>query len=272
MESLETLRTRRALAGEQIYGNDFTAPELEAWYRDEEYGYALLEHEDSQNETYHYRELDRSHLSAHLPQRKLDALGIGSAYGLEFELISEQLGSLTIVEPAERFWRPVVAGQQVNWVKPAYSGNLALPDASFDLICCLGVLHHVPNVSHLIAELHRVSRPGCALFIREPITSMGDWRLPRRGLTKRERGLPWRVFADILTAAGFSIVSNRMIGFGPLLKAASVLGIKTPWNLKEFVWLDARLSSAFGFNYSYHRTSLTRRFAPGMGLWTCVKN
>ena len=265
-------RIARALSGQSIYGDDFTADELRAWYADEESGYATLEHEDSQNETYLYRGLDTTYFLPHLRGRKLDALGVGSAFGLEFELIREELRSLTVIEPAERYWRPEVAGQRVDWIKPKPEGDLDLADGRFDLIFCLGVLHHVPNVSHLVKELHRVARSGCVLCIREPITSMGDWRLQRPGLTRRERGLPWEVFGNALQTAGFGIRSRRMIGFGPLLKAASALGVRAPWNQAPFVRLDAWLSAAFAFNYSYHRTSLPRRFAPSVGIWTCVKN
>jgi len=69
-------------------------------------------------------------------------------------------------------------------------GDIPMRGESADLVICLGVLHHIPNVSHVFAEMARVLRPVAKMVVREPICSMGDWRRPRRGLTRNERGIP----------------------------------------------------------------------------------
>lgn len=56
----------------------------------------------------------------------------------------------------------------------------------FDLITCLGALHRIPNVSMVVNELYRCLGKGGYLLLREPVVSMGDWSVPREGLTKRE--------------------------------------------------------------------------------------
>lgn len=43
--------------------------------------------------------------------------------------------------------------------------TLPFPDETFDLACSMGVLHHVPDPSPLVAELHRVLRPGGQLIV-----------------------------------------------------------------------------------------------------------
>jgi SAM-dependent methyltransferase len=43
--------------------------------------------------------------------------------------------------------------------------NLPFPDASFDFICCAGVLHHTPSIERGLDEITRVLRPGGRLFL-----------------------------------------------------------------------------------------------------------
>jgi ubiquinone/menaquinone biosynthesis C-methylase UbiE len=53
-------------------------------------------------------------------------------------------------------------------VKPSTDGALPFPDASFDLVTCLGVLHHIPKVSFALCELYRCLTPGGFALVREP--------------------------------------------------------------------------------------------------------
>jgi ubiquinone/menaquinone biosynthesis C-methylase UbiE len=53
-------------------------------------------------------------------------------------------------------------------------GNrLGFPDASFDLVMCNSVLHHLAEPQNLLAEMARVAKPGAAILLR-------DLRRPRR--------------------------------------------------------------------------------------------
>jgi 2-polyprenyl-3-methyl-5-hydroxy-6-metoxy-1,4-benzoquinol methylase len=54
---------------------------------------------------------------------------------------------------------------------PVHAGTLAeaaFPPESFDVITLMDVIEHVPNPSALIAEIHRLLRPGGVLFIVTP--------------------------------------------------------------------------------------------------------
>ena len=73
----------------------------------------------------------------------------------------------------------------------------------FDLIVCFGALHHIPNVSRIIGEFYRCSEKGGYVLMREPIISMGDWTKKRKGLTRRERGIPLKILRDIIALIRF---------------------------------------------------------------------
>lgn len=260
-------RLSAALRGDAIYGDDFSAEEIAAWYADEVNGYASLDHQDSSSDIYVYHAIDATYFWPHVQGSNLNVLGLGSAYGSEFAPIAHRISKLTIIEPSEKFWRENVAGIPARFVKPEISGQMSFDSDTFDLVTALGVLHHIPNVSQVFNELVRVLKPGGLLAMREPITSMGDWRRPRPGLTARERGLPWDLVLALARQAGCQAVNSAMIGFGPLVKLATRRPEAAPWNSRPFVAIDGLLSSFCAFNYSYHRTSLLKRFAPTFGVW-----
>jgi SAM-dependent methyltransferase len=264
---LNNARVESALRGETIYGDDFTAEEIEQWFADEVHGYSSLDHLDSQTGHYAYRALDAAYAWRHLPARVERALGLGSAFGSEFEPLAGRVGGLTIIEPEQRYWSPQVAGIPTHYQSPEPSGRLAFEDGCFDLVTAFGVLHHIPNVSTVFAELLRVLAPGALLIVREPIVSMGDWRAPRRGLTARERGLPFAAISRLCAVHGVKLRAAHMLGFGPLLKMAARVSPSAHWNSRAFVKFDALMSRAFRANYRYHRTKLWQRFAPTVGCW-----
>lgn len=264
-------RIESALQGETLYGDDFSPEEIEAWFVDEMDGYAGLDHVDSLTEVYHYSALDAAYAWHALPRRPLDIIGLGSAWGSEFKPLADRVRSLAIVEPGTKFWRDEIGAIPVKYVMPDPSGRLPFSDASFDVGTAFAVLHHIPNVSQVLGEMARVLRPGGKLFVREPVTSMGDWRRSRRGLTSRERGLPRDFIAQLSDQLGLDVTQQRLVGFGPLLNLASRKHGAAPWNSAWFVKIDRLLSRATEWNWSYHRTSLLRRFAPTTGCWVLTK-
>jgi len=42
---------------------------------------------------------------------------------------------------------------------------------------------------------------------------MGDWRKERKGLTKRERGIPLNIFRKIISDSGFEVISEKKCVF-----------------------------------------------------------
>ena len=249
-------------AGEKLYGDDFTPAQIQAWYEDEKEGYANLGAKDENRYQYVYHALNALHGFRHLPHRPFDhALGFGSAYGHEFEPITNRLQQITILEPSEAFARDDVSGVPVAYVKPRADGVLPFDDDTFDLITCLGVLHHIPTVSHTLGEVYRCLKPGGYALIREPIISMGDWTKPRPGLTKRERGIPLPLFRDIIQRTGYTTVSETLCMF-PLLPKLWAMLKRPAYNSTPATYLDWWSSQLLEWNVRYHATSMPQKFRP----------
>lgn len=57
--------------------------------------------------------------------------------------------------------------------------NLPLADASFDTVCMLGGIHHVPDRTRLFQEVSRILKPGGRFVFREPYNDFWLWRFLR---------------------------------------------------------------------------------------------
>ena len=251
-------------AGQQIYGDDFDAAQLAAWFASEASGYAGLVADSGQAYRYGYHALNARHGFDHLPQgwRAHHALAFGSAYGDELKPHLQRLDRITLLDASSQFQVPHLLDKPVSCLLAQASGDIAAADQSFDLITCFGALHHVANPGWVLRELYRVAAPGAHALLREPITSMGDWRRPRAGLTQRERGFPPALLNQAIESAGWRIERAAPCQFSPLTKLAHHLGASVfdrPWATA----LDTTLARAFMWNWRYHRRSLWSRFAPG---------
>ena len=248
-----------ALAGRVLYGDDFDAARIEEWFRDEELAYFELGPSEPNQHRYGYHEINRRHgYSAVEGLRFRHVLGIGAAYGEELLPVIDRCDALTILEPAPGFVSTAIRGVPVTYVKPQPSGNLPFPDRSFDLVTCFGVLHHIPNVSHVVGEVGRCLSPGGYALIREPITSMGDWRNPRRGLTRHERGIPLALFRQIIRDNGFEVVRETLCMFS-LTSRLRYLVREPVYNVRWIVELDAFLAKLPVWSKCYHATSFFRK-------------
>lgn len=146
------------------------------------------------------------------------------------------------------------------YLNPDYTGKINLPDNSMDLITCFGVLHHIPNVSFVFGELTRVLKKGGFILIREPIVSMGDWANPRKGLTKRERGIPLNVFRNLIKKNKLKIISEEKVLF-PLTRRLKFNKGEIN-NSKIMIWIDYILSKIFSWNDRYHSTTPWHKIRP----------
>jgi hypothetical protein len=122
-------------------------------------------------------------------------------------------------------------------------------------------MHHIPNVSYIISELSRVLTLGGNMLLREPIVSMGDWTLPRRGLTKRERGIPEKILDGILENSGLRIKSKHYCFFSLTPHVLKFIK-KGSYNDKMVVYFDYLLSNIFSFNLTYHYKTQFKRIKP----------
>ncbi len=262
----------RFFSGHALFGDDFSQEQIDLWYADEEEGYSQLEHEDARSPVYIYHALNERFGFRHLPKNRVfkKALGFGSAFGEEFRPISSRLEHLTILDASDSFVRERPFDFPVEFAKAQSSGRIPFADNQFDLITCFGVLHHVPNVSFVLSEISRCLAEGGYALIREPLHSMGDWRHPRAGLTKRERGIPYSFFEDRIRKAGFTVVKRSFCVFSPLSKLLSKLGLPT-YSSPRAMFFDDVFSRMFSWNRCYHRTHILHRFGPASVFYVLTK-
>lgn len=259
------------LDGRVLYGDDFSPEQIARWHADEVEGYANLGAKEARSYRYQYHAWNQRHAYSRLPDTRFaDVLGFGSAYGDELLPIIDRIDRITIVDPSASFVRPQVHGRPATYIAPGPDGRLALADASFDLITCFGVLHHIPNVSRVVAELARLLRPGGHFLLREPIVSMGDWRRPRPGLTQNERGIPLPLLEKIAAGAGLQLRHRALCGFPAMPRLFRHLKDGT-YNSPLVAWLDELAARAFAWNLRYHATSNLQRLRPTSAFLTLRK-
>jgi len=259
------------LAGTKLYGDDFSLPELEKWYEDEREGFATLGDKSRASYIYEHHALNRLHGFRFLRGRRFkSALGLGSAYGDEFLPIVSQIDHITVLEPSELFRGTHVGGVPCDYVTPSADGLMPFKDGSFDLAICLGVLHHIANVTTVVKELHRCLSQGGYLLLREPIDSRGDWSKPRRCATKRERGIPMHIMDAIVAEAGFRIISRHLCVCAPLPKICRGLGMQ-PFNCPIVTRIDAVLSRLLRSRVRYYPTRLIQRIRPASIYYVLTK-
>lgn len=259
------------LAGEALYGDDFSSSQIAQWYADEKEGYADLGAKDAVSYSYGYHAWNSFHAYRYLPDVPFQhVLGFGSAYGDEFLPIISNVKNVTIIDPSDAFVRENVHGVPARYMKPNSDGRLPLRDNSFDLVTCFGVLHHIPNVSFVVTEIFRTMRPGGYFVLREPIVSMGDWRKPRRGLTKRERGIPLPIFRNILATSGFEIVNSTLCAF-PFTQRLFRVFRPDVYNSAVIARIDSLLSVAFSWNVCYHHRNIFERVRPTSAFFVLRK-
>ncbi len=250
-------------SGEKLYGDDFTLEDIQQWYDDEAEGYASLGDKSRENYKYLYHSLNAVHGFHHLPksQHFERVLGFGSAYGDEIQPLADRIGELTIIDPSDTFVSTSAFGVPISYSKPSVRGELGFSDNHFDLALSLGVLHHIPNISFVLGELHRCLKPGGFALIREPVFSMGDWRKPRPGLTKRERGIPLTIFRQMLSDLQFEVVREKLCMFPPIPRMLSKIRVDA-YNSPVLTRLDGLVSSAFAWNLRYHAESFFQKLRP----------
>lgn len=260
------------LSGDKLYGDDFTNDEILEWFADETDGYANLGAKNILKYRYGYHCLNQFHGFKFIKNLRFNnALGIGSAYGDEFKPIAKNINKIFIIESSDEFLcsKKIVKTPCV-YVKPSSYNNIDFEDKYFDLVTSFGVMHHIPNVSHMINECYRVLNKNGVMLLREPIVSMGDWRKRRPGLTKRERGIPLKILDEIIVNAKFKIINRAICHFPLIPRLSNKININA-YNSIILTVVDAFLSKIFSWNINYHRTKLYEKFAPASVFYVLEK-
>ena len=241
-------------AGTKLYGDDLSPAAIAAWFADESQGYFELSAGTRPAGFYDYHALNRLHGFRYLPhlRRFPKVMSFGGANGEELRPIAPRADQLVIIEPATY---PVtdIDGTPVEYRRPQSSGRLPAEDGEFDLITCLGALHHIPNVTVVVNELARVLKPGGYGLLREPIVSMGDWRCKRPGLTRHERGIPLHLFEQMVNRASLTVYRRHRCVFPTSSRLAALLGLNT-FNTEWITAVDSLLCRLTARPTTYHPT------------------
>jgi SAM-dependent methyltransferase len=245
-------------SGNALYGDDFSEHEIAEWFKDEREGYYDIV-PDRQPGKYEYFALNWHHGFRFLPKTAFQhILGIGSAYGEELQPVLSPTSQVTILEPSDGFVHP-----SFEYVKPDPSGKMPFDDGVFDLVTCFGVLHHIPNVTRVVNEIARCLRPGGYFLLREPIDSMGDWRIPRQGLTKRERGIPAKILLNIVVTAGLEILRERRCMYSLTARLHKFLPRDHfVYNSSRIVAVDDWVSNLPIWPKQYYAENVLQKFRP----------
>jgi SAM-dependent methyltransferase len=258
---------RRFLSGLELYGDNFGPSEIASWYEHEKTGYYTLateRHGIAGNDAYAYEydDLNCFHAFGWLRKRNYGVcVALGCARGDDVAKLAPNVSRFVAIEPAQQWWSNTIGGKPATFMAPEVSGDIPLSSRSADLAVSLGVLHHIPNVSHVVEELARILKPGGFFVLREPITSMGDWRIPRVGLTRNERGLPLAWLDSCLAKSGFSVRRKRLCMINVVAKISKAVGIKRPYNHRLVCAADWLASQALAWNLRYYRKSPLQKLA-----------
>ena len=248
-------------AGRKLWGDDFGLEEIREWYRLEENAcfdiYDQGRRRMPNNDHMHWQYGYRWALNEHHSLGKV--LGLGSGNGEEFRPVRRWIEHLYIVESAAGYFHNDAT---TTYVKAQVDGTLDFTAEFFDTAVNIAVLHHIPNVSHVLRELFRVLKPGGICLVKEPITTLGDWHPPRKkGLAPCERGFPRALLEQMAVQTGFAIVRKSYFEFPPLRHLRDRGGIDT-YNSKFWTGLDRLCCQLTDWNYRYHRLNWFQKLAP----------
>jgi len=268
---LEKYFNNKYLDGDMIVGDDFTEEEIELWYKEEEEAYCELSEE--KNEKYLYENINNFYgldkiIKKLKENNSIDILCFGGAWGGEIQSILKILNKynienyeITIVDSSTKMLEIVKEKFDAKIVKANINGSIHIESNIFDIITCFGVLHHIPNVNYVFSELVRVLKREGIIFLREPISSMGNWNSQRVGTTINERGLGNEYINKLCVNNNIQILKKNYLLFSPFLLL--VKKIKVDIDNKVIIFLDFLLSKMFSWNIKYHRKLLFDKFAPG---------
>jgi SAM-dependent methyltransferase len=257
-------------AGTTLAGDDFTEEQLATWLAQEKEAFYQADGANSDvdpwysymrflNETLGFARVDAQ---AATPK---SVLVIGPGSGMEIVEFSRRNPQwrLHFLESSDNFSSTLMR----RWpdsviIHPRVSGDIDLASGSQSLVCAFSVLHHIPNVSKAVREVSRLLAPGGTFLVREPCSSMGDWRLPRSA-TPNERGISRRLLLDI--ARGCGLQPARMpvpILFEPLNRIFQGLLARGALPYRALYALDRVVSRLVSVNDHYWRDRWYKKIGP----------
>lgn len=277
--SLPTEISREIREGRALAGDDFSDEQLSVWFAQEREAFYSQDCGNSIRDPWYayMRYVNESLGFSKVEAETRDAgsiLVLGPGSGLEIERFSRRNPgwSIYFLEASENFRIEL----KRKWpdstiVDPQISGDILLDSGSQDIVCAFSVLHHIPNVSKVVRESFRVVRPGGHFLVREPCSSMGDWRCARSA-TPNERGISRSLLMTIAANAGFRVMSKPV---PILLEPINRIVRKTiGYSMLPFsvlYALDRSLSFIFSANDHYWRDKWYKKIGPSSYFYVFQK-
>lgn len=106
-----------------------------------------------------------------------------------------------------------------TWFVRGDANSLPFRDASFDLVLCNSVLHHMNEPSRLLAEIRRIAKPNAAILLRDlrrPSRITYSFHVRWHG--RHYEGLMYKLYCDSVRAA------YTREELGAMLRAAGIPG------------------------------------------------
>lgn len=184
-------------------------------------------------------------------------LGCGRGWWLE-RLAGRGVAAVGVERERER----AALAARYRPVAVADAARLPLAGASVDLVWCIHVLHHLPDPSAVLAEIHRVLRPGGSLVLAESVEDNPLLRAGRRlhdswdgvGIHARFSA---RALLDDLAGAGLDPVEHRQHSLVSFAAWALPQGVdRRAWH--ALAAAEARLPERLG-RWGAHLECVARR-------------
>lgn len=107
--------------------------------------------------------------------------------------------------------------------------DLALADASFDLVLCHQALHHAEDQPAVLRNLFRVLRPGGTLLLAESCrTFTGSWRVRALFRHRADTQRTANAYLELVRAAGFAVAAEDVSTPSPFWSRRD-FGLRERW-------------------------------------------
>ena len=213
------------------------------------------------------RRRERELLARHLPLSGGDVLSVGCGWHPGRHLFPAPAFRMTGVELDEAVVRMLEEGGEIDHGLAGRAGELALPDASFDVVLYRLVLHHIAYqgpLAPVFAEAKRLLRPGGALVAIEP----GSWHpvgaalgaANRAGLGPLVHGTP----DDVPLSPRRLVDEARVAGLAPELHTVTFGWRRLPGALQRALHALDPLGSRPRLAPLGHTLMLIGRYSPAV--------
>lgn len=161
-------------------------------------------------------------IDAHAPQGDLRILEIGCGTGSNLAMLAAR-GTVDAIEPDDDA-RALASARSGLRITGGYLPDVAIPDASYDLIVLLDVLEHVARDGETLRALRAKLAPGGRLLLTVPAA---PWMWSAHDVAHHHhRRYSWSRLEEDLAAAGFRVRHHSHFNtlLYPLVAAARILG------------------------------------------------